>query len=245
MISTIKTPSISLPLLDTSIIANSLTQILPNPSLCQLLILEGQYILRYQEGEAIITKLISPEAVRQAFTHLAVDSGFLPPGVVRWGSSSEGDWLLKFIPPNYYQISCIVGEKALRLDIPLPGFIFIGKGSRYYIWAVKERRFNSLPNVSNDGTICFGSNRVPRASSDTLESTWQLFLKSPFNGDSVSQKSKSCSEDVRSHLIALHNTRKKKYPKSDLIPYHSYRVGLEYSTNKNCTVEQIVNQIIQ
>lgn len=242
-----------LPSIDPSIIANSLIhKEINHQSLCQLLILDGQYIVRYQEGEATITKLISPEAVRFAFTHLSVDSGFLPPGVVRWGSGSEGDWLVKFIPPNRYLICCILADKPLRLDIPLPGLIFMGKGSRYYLWAVKSRHFDSLaevfhvplPNVSPSGAICFGSNSVPNAASATLEQVWQLFLSSPFNGDSASGKSKAYPNDVRSHLITLQDAGKKKYPLRDLIPYRSYRSALECGTPQASTVEEVINRIL-
>jgi hypothetical protein len=241
----------TLPPIDVSMIANSLTAG-STPCLCQLLILDGQYVIWYEEGETMRSKLISPTAVRQAFTHLPVDSGFLPPSIVRWGSGVAGDWLVKFIAPNCYPISCHLVEGTHALEIPLPGLIFMGFGNRYYVWAVKSRCFDAnapvfhvpLPNVSHDGVICFGSNSVPPASSETLEQTWQLFLNSPFNGDSASGKSKSHPDDVRSHLVALHDARKKKYPLRDLVPYRSYRSGLDCGTRNTCTVEQIVNQII-
>ena len=257
MIPTVNTPSTSLlpilPSINTWTLANSLADTAgQHQSLCQLLILDGQYIVRYQEGEATITKLISPTAVRQAFTHLPIDSGFLPPGVIRWGSGSEGDWLVKFVPPNRYPICCILADKPLTLDIPLPGLIFLGKGNRYYLWAVKSRHFDCLapvfhvplPNVSPSGAICFGSNSVPNAASATLDHVWQLFLSSPFNGDSASGKSKAYPDDVRSHLITLQDAGKKRYPLRDLIPYRSYRSALECDTPQAGTVEEVINRIL-
>jgi hypothetical protein len=55
---------------------NSLTSSANQQVLCSLYILEGQYLIRYWENDQIITKFISSEAVRNAFSSLPVDSGY-------------------------------------------------------------------------------------------------------------------------------------------------------------------------
>ena len=195
------------------------------PPLCQLSIFEGQYLLTYQEDSTHYTKFISSAAVRAAFVNLPVDSGFLPPGVVRWGSGSQGDWLVQFIPATRYNIPVILNSEVIRLTVPLPPLIFMGIDSHYYVWAVKVKMFNPnalafhapLPNINECGLICFGSNHVPKVSSKTFSETWQIFFNSAFNGDLASGKSRSYPNDVRPFLVGLATLGKKRYPYRDLV----------------------------
>lgn len=195
------------------------------PSLCQLSVFEGQYLLSYQEDSTRYVKLLSSAAVRAAFVTLPVDSGFLPPGVVRWGSAAR-DWLVQFIPAARYTLQFVPEGASVRLTIPLPSLVFMGLGDRYYLWAVKGKAFDPnapafhapLPNIDRSGAICFGGNATANASTQTLQPTWQLFLDSPFNSDLAYGKSRSSPQDVGQLLLKLHQEQKKRYPQRDLIP---------------------------
>src|SRR5262249_50666716 len=78
-------------------------------SLChitaELLIVEGQYIWHEGKGrDPSSFTFVSEASVRRAFSAQDIDSGDLPPGVVRWGSNGRGTWLIQWIPPGRHTI---------------------------------------------------------------------------------------------------------------------------------------------
>lgn len=207
-----------------------ITAIAPKDILASLYIFEGQYLLKYQENNQSFSKFISEEAVRNAFSQLPVDSGFLSPGIVRWGSTPQGTFMVKFIPPtSNNQLTFIENGETLILSLPLPGLVLIAIGRQYSLWAVKTKQFDPnakvfhapFPNINSLGSICFGNNFIPDVSSETIESVWKLFTNSPFNGDSVTGKSKAFPSDIRKQLNSLHKHQKRSYPLRDLVDYPS------------------------
>lgn len=211
-----------LPRLNISAISHSIiNQTTHGEILGHLLFLPGQYLLVYKEGEATTYKFISPAALREAFVAEPIDSGYLPPNTVRWGKCHKGEWLVQFYPPQ----RCCISLENTTLTVPMPGLVFAGCDRKYWIWAVKKFDPNSpifhapLPNVMENGSICFGGNSVPNCSAAHIMQVWQLFWHSPFNQDLVQGKSKSYPENVRSHLQQLHNSNSKKYPTRDLVPW--------------------------
>lgn len=204
--------------------------IAPKDILASLYIFEGQYLLRYQENGQIFSKFISSEAVRNAFSQLPVDSGFLPSGIVRWGSTNKGTFIVKFIPAtSNNEFTFVEDSQNQILSLPLPGLVLIGIGRQYFLWAVKTKQFDPnaqvfhapLPNINSWGAICFGNNFVPDVSTGTIEFVCQLFGSSPFNSDSVSGKSKAFPSDIRKQLHYLHKHQKRSYPLRDLVDYPS------------------------
>lgn len=233
--------SLKLPDINTDLIAANISEQSPDV-MATVYIMHGQYIVRYQDNQQKFSKFVSPDVIRAAFTQIPIDSGFLPSGTVRWGSYSQGNWVVKFIPPQQTSIFLADTSKPNALRIPLPGLVFLGIGYRYFLWAVKTREFEPqagvfhapFPNINADGSICFGSNRVPKCSSTTLESAWQLFLSSPFNGDSATGKSKLNPNDVQKQLRAI--TSKRRYPLRDLVPICTY---------SRLTIAQIIERTLK
>ena len=69
-----------------------------------------------------------------------------------------------------------------------------------------------LPNVYNDGKLCFGTNTPPdlnrgeevgKSTAQLLQEAWEMFIGSPFNGHLAQDKSKTHPTDVREQLVAL------------------------------------------
>lgn len=195
-----------------------------------LMFVDGQFLISLNDLNGNhVQKFVSPAHVRQAFTHLPVDSGWLPPDVVRWGMNKHGEWVITFIPPQVYNLP-FIGEdndesKVTFIKTPMPGLIFFGNAGTYGVWAVKGAQFDPfakiyrspLPNVGTTSEICYGVNKPPRANANTIGRAWKLFINSPFNNHTIQGKSKKHPEDVREMLRTLHDAA--SYPQDDLVPF--------------------------
>lgn len=203
---------------------------------------DGQFLfaMTNQEG-GLVERFVSNAAVREAFSGIPIDSGWLRPEVVRWGDGKTGEWAVAFIAPQVHELELAreeAGEAANpaaisigidRVLTPLPGLVFFGLGTQYYVWAVKTERLDPyhevyrcpLPNVEANALICWGSYKPPRATARTLFDAFDLFIKSTFNNHRANGKSKSQREDVRVLLRGLlHETSSMaadRYPVEDLV----------------------------
>lgn len=180
-------------------------------------IADGQFLFRgVTEGGTTVEKLVSPAAVREAFTNIPVDSGWLTPnlsfgGVVRWGVVRGVDWVVMFLPASVHSLELTEADgtpeaSVSRIDAPLPGMVMFGAGSKYFVWAVKTRKLEPLhevyraplPNVMQDASICWGTEKPPHATGKSIAAAWELFAyRTTFNNHMAGGKSKSDAEDVR------------------------------------------------
>ena len=207
----------------------------------ELLFVDRNYILHYLEGNRHIYKSLTSDVLRNAFANEPTDTGWLPKNIIRHGSSVLGDWVVSYYSQQRYRLQV----QSEQLYVPLPSFVFVGVSSNYYVWAVKKTRFNSqllihhapLPNVMNDGRVCWGNVCPPIASLSTIESTWWKFIDSTFNQDYT--QGKSIKFDNIIDRLKLLNRRariynRSRYPTSDLIPIRD-----------NLTVEEAVEYVIK
>ena len=170
---------------------------------------------------------IGPAQVRAAFNLMAYDSGVLPPGIYRHGLGSNGTpWMAVYIPPARYTLNLVgFAPTMLNVHVPLPGFLFAGKGTAYSIWAVKDPvlRENTLlykaplPNVYANGAICWGGNSAPQVGNETIMAAFRLFMHSKFNGNEAGSCSRKEPKDVRNLLASLHQEEARVYPYEDLV----------------------------
>ena len=141
-----------------------------------------------------------------------IDTGWLSPGVVRCAETMKGTMALSYRPPARATI-LLDGRrgKTQELVLPLPGLVMIGLESKYYLWAVKGTDFHPaaplfnapLPNINTDASICFGSNKLPRATGQSMAKVWELFWASPFSDHAVQGKSLANLKDIRPAIRAL------------------------------------------
>lgn len=194
----------------------------------ELLFLEGQLVYHWRDpeekGGGEHFKFVSLQQASRAFQQQSVDTGWLPSGLVRWGSTTAGSWLVKFIPPGYHTLTLTTLDEAhfkelgevkknlVQIRVPLPAMIFAGTGDKYYVWALKGKLPDPegklyhapLPNLYSDGKVCFGQNNPPPVSWETLDKTWKLFIEdAPFNADLSGGKSVEFATDIRKQLIAV------------------------------------------
>jgi PRTRC genetic system protein B len=188
----------------------------------------GQLVLCSRNGAGEQFKFMSPQAVAAAFRNMPFDSGWLSPGVVRCGSTSQGDFALLFIPASVHKIE-VEGSRSSRvqsLRVPLPAFLFYGHGKEFRLWATNDLApaptspiFHApLPNVFENGGICWGDNKPPRPNASTIRAAFDLFISSPFSSHAANGKSRSHQSDVRPLLRSLHG--KKTFPGGELLPLH-------------------------
>lgn len=205
-------------------------------------VFDDQYMVQYRDGAgAIICKFVSAEAVRQAVLHENIDTGYMPAGVVRWGTGPKGTWAVRYEPPTRRKIYLDVpGAASEQLIVPFPAFVFIGWRGQYGVYAVSGSRFNPgstclrapLPNVDDDGDICFGRNSVPFVEQDGMQRAFDLFWAAPFNDHHMQNKSREHAHDIRVRLRSLAAQGARSYPMRDLIEH-------------NCTVDDMVRRMSQ
>lgn len=63
----------------------------------------------------IRTKILTPGVVRTAITDEPTDSGYLPLGVIRCGTTIRGEFAIAFYPPSRYTLSLLPAPRAPRI----------------------------------------------------------------------------------------------------------------------------------
>jgi len=202
-----------------------------------LFICGDQYLFRYRKKDSSIAyKFVSSASVRAAFAEETIDTNWLPSNVRRWGMGKRGEWIVITYPAQRHRFSFEKEdeeEQTTTLDVPMPPLAFLGYDQRYYLWAFKDAELKGdtnlfaapLPNIDANGAICFGSNVVPKATTQTIEEAWRIFLASPFTNHSVNGKSHKYPDDVRKQLMRLvgepalspSKGRRRRYPIEDLV----------------------------
>jgi len=179
----------------------------------------GQFFFRSTLLEGgLVERYLSDAAVREAFSKIPIDSGWLNPEIARWGDGKLGEWAVAFFPPSLYDLEVTREGEEIALDrirIPLPGMVFFGIGTNYFAWAVKSESLQPfheifrapLPNVYTSGAVCWGLVTPPRANARSLFQAWDLFIRSTFNNHLANGKSKRSRDDVRIILRELAGPR--------------------------------------
>lgn len=190
-------------------------------------------MLRKCDGTQITEYPVDPAQVALALAaKVRFDTGLLLATTLLIRHEGVKKTVVEYRAPQKTGLYLDGSESALRL--PLPGLIFIrvtteDKQPQYEVYAVKKRPstfetplFHApLPNVFNNGTICWGS--VPLVSDEALRGSslnddWRVLLGSRFGDHGVQSKSKAFPRDIRQQFIALEQRKARVYPKSDLIP---------------------------
>lgn len=182
-----------------------------------------EFLFHGVTGEAEQIKFLSSASLREAFAKEPMDSGWLPPGVNRYGVGSKGAWMVRWHTPAVYKIQIDGRKQPLR--VPMPSLVWFGIKNNYYIFAAREKAFTpnaalySAPvaNVSKHGLICFGQNAHPDVAKGGFDVAWRMFWEAPFNTDHDNGKSKKFPDRINDQLIALHRQKASQYPAGDLV----------------------------
>jgi hypothetical protein len=179
----------------------------------------GDYLFKEYDGKQGMTKFVTSADVAAAFAHHEIDLGWLPAGVARCGYNAQGAWYVYSAPMQKVQV--ILGDESLI--VPIPRTVMLGIGRTYYLLAQKgwyfypqgEAFHAPFPNVHPNGKVCWGQNTPPEAKPEEARRVWELFFKTPFNGDLAAHKSMRNQQDVR--ITLREASTGKHYPGGDLI----------------------------
>lgn len=170
---------------------------------------ESVYLTKHDRrtGAPGVTYPVASASVASAFNMFGANTGLLSQNVLFWQSKGGLTRIGWWIEPSVHTL--LIRRKTLETyKVPLPGFVFIGMGLDYYIFAANERPTRDadrlyhcpLPNVYPGGKICTGNVPFPKCEMRTIEDAVRLFFESEFNNDLAGQ-------DTNELLKSLHGKR--------------------------------------
>ncbi len=148
---------------------------------------------------------------------------------------------VSFYPQRKYNLQV----QDEHLHVPLPSFVFVAISTSYFVWAVKRAKLNAqsfiyhapLPNVMNDGRICWGNVHPLPACLSIIELMWQKFIDSTFNQDYTQGKSPKFN-NIIDRLKLLHQ-------KSQVSARCRYSVSDLVLIRNNLTVEEAIALVLK
>jgi PRTRC genetic system protein B len=176
---------------------------------------------QWEENGRTTTYPVSVHDVVSACTDVELNSGLLPPNTLFWKQRGNQVALGIYMSARRWNVQ----TEDRNYHIPMPPFVFVGKGSSYRIFAVKKRPLSEqtclyhapCPNVHATGGICQGNTPFPTCSPQTILQALQCFMEgSLFNGDLSRDKCQSYPDDVRQLWEGLNG--RKRFPLSELVP---------------------------
>jgi PRTRC genetic system protein B len=193
----------------------------PFPTQGVLYFLDGQYLFCYPTQGGDVSKFVTARDLAAAFSRVEEDSGWLPAGVVRCGSSVRGRWFVYSAPAQKVEI--LIGNEPLT--VPIPRTVFLAVGEHHYLWALRTKHFSPdatayhapFPNIYPNGMICWGRNKPPAVEVNGARQAWEAFFKTPFNQDLATNKSRSHDSAVDMLLRNLAAEGRRTYPDGDLV----------------------------
>jgi hypothetical protein len=166
---------------------------------------ESIWMTEFDRGEPTVTYPVAYDHVAQSFQVFGSSTGLLDSETLFWKKRGNQVSIAMWIPPSVRTLNFAHGRKSnVAFRVPMPGFVFIGTGKQYSIFAAKSRPLQDtdmlylapLPNVNEDGLICAGSVEFPKASATTLRQAATLFFESGFNSDLAQRKVQSLRKDT-------------------------------------------------
>ena len=176
------------------------------------------------QGEIVTTKLVDAMDVAHALANeMTFGSGILPQDAVWWQNTRTGPQFAIYEPPKIRRLALQtdIHKAPLRLNVPLPAFLFICSPSvAPYVFAVKRRPTKPtdalyhapLANVFRNGRSCPGSHEYPSDVGKMVESFFISFFSPTAD---LRDRSKKHPDNIIKLWKEL--AGKKKFPVEDLV----------------------------
>ena len=193
-----------------------------------LYFLDGQYLFRYKHRkDQLISKFITSNDVKAAFSGSDEDSGWLSPGVMRCGTCEAGNWFVYYHSKAMMKLQFKASGPIREYEFIIPATVLYQCGDSTYLWAIKGKFEPSaplyhapFPNVYGDGRVCWGKNIIANTAAENAEKIWGLFFDSIFNNDLSNGKSLTYPHSVVKMYEDLKDANRKRYPTNDLMQTH-------------------------
>ena len=177
----------------------------------------------YEAGRPGATFAVDPADLGRALSDMTTSSGLLPPNCLFWQRKGGNDRLGIYVEPGLWAVSIQADRETWH--VPLPGFIFIGEGKNYSMYAVKlppttpeTKLYNfPAPNVGGLGVTCQGNAPFPQASGPTIWDAAHVFFQSEFNKHLINSKSKTHPGNILDVWAELNEAEAQCYPVADLV----------------------------
>lgn len=210
----------------------ALSSLMNSPPLMTLKIYPFGVLMQRSTPTGETSYLIDPaQLALQLAANIRLETGLLSPNTIYVAQEGVQKIIVEHRPRK--KTAIFLDHVETPLIVPLPDLLMLRRSSEkglpeYRVYAVKERPTSleahlfhiPLPNVYEDGRICWGSVKKlqeENLSGASLEADWRAFLGTPFGSHSCSRKSRSHPDDIRQKYIDMEQKKSRVYPKSDLL----------------------------
>lgn len=195
---------------------------------------ENDVFITHYEDDRETYHPAAVEDLAACFTNVAAASSYLPPNTLFWRRQAGVERVGIYVPPACYRLSW----NGTLYKLPMPGFVFVGQGRTYWVFALKEAGYPTpathlyaapVPNIVENGHMCTGSVPFPECSPATVYEAFRAFVESPFTPHHVNGRCISHPNDVRAlweelagcEEFPLEELRPSKYTLKDVIHANS------------------------
>lgn len=211
----------------------ALSSLMNSDPLMTLKVYKFGVLMQRSTPQGVSEYLVDPaQLALQLAANIRLETGLLSPHTVYIAQEGMHKIIVEHRPRKKTGIFLEGSDEALV--VPLPDLLMFRRSSEqglpeYRVYAVKERPTSlearlfhiPLPNVYEDGRICWGSVQQLQGqnlSGTSLAADWKVLLGTPFGNHAVSRKSKSHPDDIRKKYVEMEGKKSRVYPKSDLLP---------------------------
>ncbi len=187
---------------------------------------ESVRVITYDKNGAGTVKMTSAmEIAKTISSAISLDTGLLPPDTLWWAAAQPTPVYALWRSPRKWKVALQMKpfEPAERLEIPMPGLIFICQAGRPpAIFAAKKRplRYEDkvyrapIFNVFSDGRSCPGNHKYPERIAEIPESFFLAFFTTA--GDAA-ERSRKHPKDLARLWHELNGAA--RFPTADLVHY--------------------------
>lgn len=148
-----------------------------------------------QRGAGVVDKQVSIDSLGPVFANIPVGTGLLPQNVLFY-ERQEGERVGIYIEPGRHKFMM----PKRTYDLPMPGFVFVGKGKSYQLYAVKpcvwpqantRLYYAPMTNIMNGGNVCAGTVKVPTCTVGKIWQAWTALKGAYFTPHAIENRSKT------------------------------------------------------
>lgn len=175
----------------------------------------------------IMHKRVALADVAGTFSGVPVGTGLLPQDVLFVQHAAGKARVGVFVRPQRHRLLTI--QQAYEL--PMPGFVFVGQGGTYELYAVKgaerpslnaQLYYPPLPNIFEGGNICAGEMTFPTCTVSNIWEVWGMVATSYFTGHLTGGRCQSHKSILdlwhAMHLDAAYAAETAVFPDEELVP---------------------------